>query len=118
MRFRLLALLIVLPVIALIALFAIQQLTPPDFIAEPVAGADGTWTLRVRPGFVVNNIRSIRINLGSATLVMKEGVFVEPTTVELPPNVPKGTEVTVECELTYDRIMPCIETVRHQVILQ
>ena len=118
MRYRLLALLIVLPVIALIALFAIQQLTPPDFIAEPVARADGTWTLRVRPNSVVNSIRSIRIDLGSATLVKKEGVFVQPTTVELPPNVPIGTAVTVECEVAYDRIMPSIETVRHQVILQ
>ena len=111
----LLALIVVAGLIAPIALF---HLTPPDFMVEPVAEADGTWSLRVHPNFLVNSIRSIEIKCGNAIVVSQQGVFKEVVIVELPASVPAGAKLIVECDLAYDRIMPSIESVQHQVILQ
>lgn len=121
MRLRLHALLFLLAVIAVVGFvgsIVVFHLTPPDFSAKPVAESDGTWTLHLEPNFVVNSIRSIEVSAGNANVVSQEGVFKGTAIVELPANIPTGATVIVECDLQYDRIMPSIDSVQHQVILR
>jgi hypothetical protein len=121
MRYRLRTLLIAVAVMAIVGFvgsIALFHLTPPDFTAKPVAAANGSWTLHVQPNFVVNSIRSIKVNVGKANVVTQQGVFKGIAIVDLPATVPAGATVNVECDLQYDRIMPSIESVQHQLILQ
>lgn len=121
MQFRLRTLLILLAAIAVVGFLgsiAVFHLTPPNFSAQPVAESDGTWTLHLQPNFVVNSIRSIQVDVGNVNVVYQEGVFKGTAIVELPATVPAGATVVVECDLAYDRIMPSIESVQHQVILR
>ena len=89
----------------------------PNFDAKAVAKPGG-WMLQLDPNFVVNDIRSIRIQQGGADLLTRTGVLKGRQAIALPPTVLPGSTVTVECELQYDRIAPSTIRIQHQIVLK
>lgn len=116
LQFSLRTLLLVITAVAVLGLpLAIALFTPPDFRVRGIRSENGAEAILIESNFQVDAIRSIVVRANGVVVIEQRGVFPSLHRVQLPPQVSRGMDVRVQCDLGHDSPMPSVTAVEREV---
>ncbi len=92
--------------------------TPPDFSVVEAPSKSGGKALVIKPNWVVRTVESIEVTRSGTILASIDGELQPPYTIQMPPEARSGDVLIIRCSLQYDKPMPCITTIEHEVVVR
>lgn len=89
----------------------------PAFTAEIHRQPNGEYHIEIDPNFVVNNVYRVSVNAPHGLLAERKTPESGVQRMVIRERLPTGTMLTIECDLQYDRIAPCITTSSETVVV-
>lgn len=98
----------------------VKWYTPPDFKVTQKS-KEGVHSLLIAPNHVVHSMGTISVfTADQVEIAAREGTPNElqgVQTLQLPATINQGDELTIKCDLIYDRPMPCLQTVEKKIVI-